>query len=552
MLNLFSKTNNSRKDAAGKNRNLTLARFLTIPIFARNFLIIFAALILSIMTLSILSCDSERSPVVSIVTGTPDLTAADVQEIITHAVEQAERLGITAAVAVLDREGNVLGVFRMTGAGDPLVFNEVVGAIAKARTAAYLSSNQHGFTSLTACFITRQHFPPGINNTPGGPLFGVPFSSLGGGDVQPNGDIPQGEPPDSMQGLTGAPGGVPIFKDGRLAGGLGVSSGGLDPDFMLEFCSGISDDEVIALGALGNKFTVPAEKRGDVIFIDGIRLLYANADTPPGNFTLTYPDLAVRGIVDPFFPIRATPAQNFPIEGEVNLGPGFDFTIKAGAVLSATEVRQIIDQAAARADITRAAIRRPIGAPARVFISVVDTNGTVLGIWRTPDATIFSYDVSAQKARTVLAYSRPDHALGMQIRNILGVGANEPLAMTCRALGFLSQDFFPPGIDDETVGQPVAPGPLFEGPEFILQKNLGLSPYGNGITIFPGGIPLYKNGILAGAIGISGDGVDQDDYICEGGSRNFEPPPNIRCDNYFYNGIRLPYVKFPRRPNIGD
>jgi len=40
-----------------------------------------------------------------------------------------------------------------------------------------------------------------------------------------------------------------------------------------------------------------------------------------------------------------------------------------------------------------------------------------------------------------------------------------------------------------------------------------LPPYGNGFTIFPGGIPLYKNGILVGAIGVSGDGVDQDDYI---------------------------------------
>ncbi|MCI0436394.1 MAG: hypothetical protein L0271_22550, partial [Gemmatimonadetes bacterium] len=35
-----------------------------------------------------------------------------------------------------------------------------LGAIAKARTAAYVSSNQNAFTSLTACFTTRAHFPP--------------------------------------------------------------------------------------------------------------------------------------------------------------------------------------------------------------------------------------------------------------------------------------------------------------------------------------------------------------------------------------------------------
>ena len=184
---------------------------------------------------------------------------------LTQAVEQAQRLGITAAIAVLDREGNVLSVFRMTGATDAMVFDDVGGAIAKARTAAYLSSNQHGFTSLTACFITRQHFPPGISNTPGGPLFGVPFSSIGGGDVQPNGDNAMGRPSVGGPGLTGAPGGVPIFKGGRLAGGLGVSSGGLDPDFTLDLCAGISDDEVVALGAgvaglsVGQRIGIEAE-----------------------------------------------------------------------------------------------------------------------------------------------------------------------------------------------------------------------------------------------------------------------------------------------------
>jgi uncharacterized protein GlcG (DUF336 family) len=180
----------------------------------------------------------------------------------------------------------------------------------------------------------------------------------------------------------------------------------------------------------------------------------------------------------------------------------------------------------------------------------VDTNGAVLGIWRTPDATIFSYDVSAQKARTVIAFSRADHSLGMRIRNILGITAGEDLAVTCRAVGFLSQDFYPPGIDKETLEEPVLPGPLYQGPQFVLQDSLNLEPFGNGITIFPGGCPLYVNGVLAGAIGVSGDGVDQDDIIAFAGTKGFEPPDNIRCDNYSYDGIRLPYVKFPRRPEI--
>jgi hypothetical protein len=95
---------------------------------------------------------------------------------------------------------------------------------------------------------------------------------------------------------------------------------------------------------------------------------------------------------------------------------------------------------------------------------------------------------------------------------------------------------------------------LFEGANFRYQFRLlgevGLPAYGNGITIFPGGIPLYKNGQLAGAIGISGDGVDQDDLIAAAGTAGFEPPANFRCDQFSFRGVRLPYVKFPRQPEI--
>ncbi len=35
----------------------------------------------------------------------------------------------------------------------------------------------------------------------------------------------------------------------------------------------------------------------------------------------------------------------------------------------------------------------------------------------------------------------------------------------------------------------------------------------NGIQIFPGSVPVYRNGALVGGIGVSGDGIDQDDMI---------------------------------------
>ncbi|MCH9031511.1 MAG: heme-binding protein [candidate division Zixibacteria bacterium] len=536
-------------------RELKLRRSRVVAVFALSFLAL------------IIGCDPRNSLTGPIDTSTPTLEAMDVENLITQAVELAQRMGDTIVVAVTDRAGNTLGVFRMNGATitakDP-----VFGPIVKARTAAFLSSNQHGFTSLTACYITRNHFPPGVANTGGGPLFGVPFSSLVGGDVQPNPGFQDGDTVYTIDfaltgspGLTGVPGGVPVFKDGLLAGGIGVSGGDLSP-FQLDLCGGVIDDEIIALGAAIN-YTVPSNKRGDNIFLDGIRLLYANAETPEGNFTLSYSNIdPALGTIESGFSITKSPEFMYPKDGGVvKLGGKYDFDIRAGSAagglsLSAAEVAQIIDQAVAQANITRAAIRRPLGTAMRAFITVCDVNGDILGIWRTPDATIFSFDVSAQKARTVVAFSDPSTILGIRIRSILGLSTNAEIGVTCRAVGFLSQDFYPPGIDEETLGEPVESGPLFEGPLFKLQDNLDLTPYGNGITIFPGGIPLYKTDsltnirALVGGIGVSGDGVDQDDLVAYAGSIGFEPPDIIKCDQFFYRGVRLPYVKFPRRPEI--
>ena len=52
----------------------------------------------------------------------------------------------------------------------------------------------------------------------------------------------------------------------------------------------------------------------------------------------------------------------------------------------------------------------------------------------------------------------------------------------------------------------------------------------NGITIFAGGVPIYKNGILVGGLGVSGGGIDQDDIIAFIGSTGFGPPPGVGCD----------------------
>ncbi len=55
-------------------------------------------------------------------------------------------------------------------------------------------------------------------------------------------------------------------------------------------------------------------------------------------------------------------------------------------------------------------------------------------------------------------------------------------------------------------------------------------PVRDGLVLFPGGVPIYKNGILVGGLGVSGDGVDQDDLIAVNAQRGFLPPDGVRCD----------------------
>lgn len=526
---------------------------------------VLSVIVIRMMSLGLCGCNSASSPTTSTPTNTPSLTTQDIQTLMTQAVEQAQRLNETINVAIVDREANVLGIFRMNGSRTVGAANEsLFGEIARARTAALISSNQQGFTTVTGCFTTRSHFPPNADNTPAGPLFGVPFSSRSDSDIQPNGGPraplgPQQPPAPPQPGLTNIPGGVPIYKNGALAGGLGIS-GGSDTFTMLNninnYCVGVIRDEIIALGAVLG-YEVPGQIRGDNIYLDGIRLPYANAMPPVGNFTLTFDSLATRGVVDPAYPIQPTPTPKLPVQGEVMYDATHDYRIKGGSLLTAADVRQIITQAVNRASNTRAAIRLPLGSPAQVFVAVTDRDGTVLGIWRTPDATTFSYDVCVQKARTAVAFSDSSDPLGITLRNVLGLTATQPLAMSTRAIGFLSQRYYPPGINQNTGPnqQPPEMGPFYtyvDGQfDFQYQRLLPTRPpFQNGIQIFPGGIPLYKNGQLAGGIGVSGDGVDQDDYIAAAGTMGFEPPLAIRSDQITYRNARLPYLKFPRQPDI--
>jgi uncharacterized protein GlcG (DUF336 family) len=230
------------------------------------------------------------------------------------------------------------------------------------------------------------------------------------------------------------------------------------------------------------------------------------------------------------------PIRSDPIAGTINGQPR----------LTATEVTNILALAADRARTTRAGIRLPRGQIAQAFITVVNnpnSNGVppaVLGTIRTPGATMFSWDVAVQKARTAVFFS------------------NATRAFSVRTVGFLAQSLYPPGIAGTEPG--IFFGmqerfSMFQGSNPVDGATVTNSPaidpnLPNGITIFPGGFPLYRNGVLVGAIGVSGDGVDQDDLIAASGAQNFLAPVPIRADESFYRNARLPYAKFPRNPAL--
>ncbi len=499
------------------------------------------------------------------------MTSNEVARVLAQAISRAQQIEPHAVIAVVDREGFVLGVWRV---GRKPADITVLDAITKAGSAAFLSSDQNAFTSRTAGFIVQQHFPPGIQNRPNGPLVGVNFSNLSFTDVNrfknphagyvadftsgTNGAAIVGPAP--LTGLAGSPGGVPLFRAGKLIGGVGVAGQTRAPE-VSQF-SALADiqtqqrydpDEDVALaGQIG--FQPRATIFGSNVSIDGIRVPYVKSGTRLGN---VQPIGSVGKSVKPY-PIMASPRVAYPsgvfggqaceIRAPIIADP-VSGKIHGQPRLTSKEVAMILSQASARAKITRAGIRLPRGKAAQTFITVVNnpalanTAPAILGTIRTPGATLFSWDVAAQKARTAVFFS------------------DDTRAFSSRTVGFLAQQFYPPGIAD------TAPGPLYG-----LQEKYSLLPAGvknplngvvltksvtkpnpylpNGITIFPGGFPLYRNGVMIGAIGVSGDGIDQDDIIAAAGTVGFVAPAGIRADRQQYQGARLPYAKFPRNPDL--
>ena len=604
------------------------------------------------------------------------LSVAEVQTIIAQAVGEATARNLPSVIAVTDRVGNVLAVFDMNGSNSNSatvnVSSQQIGgvagpgstiglqgasipastaAIAKAVTGAYLSSGGNAFSTRTASQIAQEHFPPAPTTVglESGPLFGVQFSQLPCSDLSrrfnPAGGI--GSligPKRSPLGLAADPGGLPLYKNGVVVGGIGVMG---DGDYGLDtniLDVDVDDEEAIALAGIQG-FAPPASITANRISVDGTSLRFSDmvvSDLSPlqKNFaainTVAGNLLRVEGYTeavitagtaygteasgirastpaefrnrDAFVLTDGTGANRYPIRG------GTDAAAVA-APLTAAEVRAILEEAFIVLSRARAQIRQPLDSRMQATVSIVDTHGQILGVVRSPDGPIFGTDVSLQKARTAAFFSNSVAAQQLlatpvdaglsnvpayvqRVRNFLG----DPNALTGtvafadRSGGNLSRPYFPDG----EIGRPPGPLSVTQSAQFspfavglqleLVVRNIvthlgyvssngasgdtaqrcttlpaipgtgGQNRLSNGIQIFPGSVPIYRGNQLIGGIGVSGDGIDQDDMVSFLGLHNAgqrlgtisNAPKAIRADNIVVDlgnaNVRLRYVSCPFAP----
>ncbi len=505
-----------------------------------------------VLALLLLGCgggsSSAPTPPPPVATVQP-LQVADVQNIVQAAVNS---VNVDVVVAVVDRAGFVLGVFRTQNApataignfGQSLDANDV--AVALARTGAFFSNDQAPLSSRTVRFISGIHFPPGVTNAPPADLYGIENTNRGctlvnsaafQSQIPPSLALNGGFGPGVLTGkadvmdsnpLAVNPGGVPIFYQNVVVGGIGVVTSSSD----------LNVAEYAAFVGSTTQRTRPTDSFGPtpaapgVVFIGGVALPFVTQTLLPSGVSVG--------------PIAGTGSYFVAPANSVGQPPDGDLiTPTAGPLggLSAMDVQTILGNAEATANATRAAIRLPIGARARMAIAVADLDGTMIGLRRMQDSTVFSIDVAASKARNMVYFN--SSARTAADLNQVPMGT----AVTNRTISFGSQPFFPPGIDGSPAGpffnlylQDVA-NPCTQGMQ-AGPANVNKS----GIVFFPGSAGLYRNGVLVGGLGVSGDGVDEDDYVTNGGTLGFEAPTNIRADQILINSVRLPYFKFPRNP----
>ncbi|MBU3970773.1 MAG: heme-binding protein [Alphaproteobacteria bacterium] len=303
--------------------------------------------------------------------------------------------------------------------------------------------------------------------------------------------------------------------------------------------------------------------------------------------------------VDAFVLTDGSGVARYPVRAGTDGG-------SVAAPLAAAETRAVLEEAFAIMSRARGQIRRPLDSRAQVTLAVVDTHGVTLGLVRAPDAPLFGIDVAVQKARTASFLSNPAAAADLlgdpsadvnafvgQTRTFLSMptALTGATAFSVRSVGNLSRPYFPDGEVGPTSGPLSRPLALWSPLSTGLQSALVLTNLGqhvgfvsglgpdtatrctalpdvvpgqnrlqNGLQIFPGGVPIYRGTQLIGAIGASGDGIDQDDMTTFLGLQNAgirvggigHAPAAMRSDQIVVahpgGSTRLRYVSCPFAP----
>lgn len=116
----------------------------------------------------------------------------------------------------------------------------------------------------------------------------------------------------------------------------------------------------------------------------------------------------------------------------------------------------------------KAAVEKAEQLKTKMCIAVVDSGGNLKAFHRMDDAWVGSIDISIKKAKTAVFFGMPTGEIGK-----------------------LSQ----PG------------NPLF-----------GIEHSNDGLITFPGGLPIVDDdGVMIGAMGVSGSSVDNDHEVCAAG-----------------------------------
>src|SRR3984957_15135958 len=220
------------------------------------------------------------------------LTSADVSAVVEAAAASVNSDAMV--IAVTDRQGDILAIYQKPNARATALANFGVQmdtrevAVALARTTSFFSNDQAPLSSRTVRYISGIHFPPGINFTANAPLYGIENTNRG---CPFNAEYILGQefpPARSIDGsttgpgiLTGKanlndsdpaavnPGGVPLYKQGVLVGGVGVA--------------GVPGDVAEFAAFSGEAGFGPMVADPGVIFINGIALPFVEQTTLPAG-----------------------------------------------------------------------------------------------------------------------------------------------------------------------------------------------------------------------------------------------------------------------------